>query len=134
LAEHQAEQPKGYPYVFIPPRRYDHIQKVRQLGKWITQKGIAPLNNFERQFRRIKEKAGVEDGEFHDFRRTCITNWFANDLSEFEVMKMAGHASFETTRKFYLAVREDLLDWARTASSQALNGISVARFVARPAA
>ena len=46
LAEHQAEQPEGYPYVFVPPRRYDNIQRVRQMGRWTAQKGTAPLNNF----------------------------------------------------------------------------------------
>jgi|GEM_PF-3925182 len=39
---------------------------------------------------------------------------------------MAGHASFETTKRFYLAVRSDLLDRARKASSVALKSIAVA--------
>ena len=127
LTEHQAAQPEGYPYLFVPPWRCDHIHKVRQLGKWTARKGNYPLSNFDRQFRSIRERAGVDEGQFHDFRRACITNWFAYGLSEFEVMKMAGHASFDTTRRFYLAVREDMLDRARSASSQALKGILVAR-------
>ena len=61
-------------------------------------------------------KAGIEMGEFYDLRRNCLTNWLANGLSEYDVMTMAGHASFETTRRFYLAVRKDLLDRARKAS------------------
>ena len=72
-------------------------------------------------------KAGVGKGEFHDLRRTCLTNWLGNGLSEFDVMTMAGHASFETTRRFYLAVRSDLLDRARKASSLALKSIIVAK-------
>ena len=40
-------------------------------------------------------KAGIEQSEFHDLRRTCLTNWLANGLSEFDVMTMAGHTSFE---------------------------------------
>ena len=47
-------------------------------------------------------------------------------LSEYDVITMVGHASFETTRRFYLAVRNDLLDRARKASSVALKSISVA--------
>ena len=74
-------------------------------------------------------KAGIEKGEFHDLRRTCLTNWLANGLSEFDVMTMAGHASFETTRRFYLAVRSDLLDRARKASSVALKSISVGKLL-----
>ena len=26
LADHQTQQPEGYPYVFVPPVRYDHIR------------------------------------------------------------------------------------------------------------
>ena len=132
LAEHQAAQPEGYPYIFVPPRRYDHIQKVRQQGKWTVEKGKMPLSNFSRQFTSIRSRASIDDGEFHDFRRTCITNWFANGLSEFEVMTLAGHSSFETTRRFYLAVRDDLVDRARAASSQAMAGISVAKLLQVP--
>ena len=74
-------------------------------------------------------KADIEKGEFHDLRRTCLTNWLANGLSEHDVMTMAGHASFETTRRFYLAVRHDLLDRARKASSVALKFVSVAKLL-----
>ena len=126
LAEHQSEQPDGYPYVFVPPFRYDRIQRVRQLGRWNVRKGKCPINNFSRQFGAVLLKAGIDEGEFHDLRRTCITNWFAFGLSEFEVMRLAGHAKFETTRRFYLAVRTDILERARAASTRAMSGISIA--------
>ncbi|MCK4913918.1 MAG: site-specific integrase [Planctomycetes bacterium] len=126
LIQHQAEQPNGYPYVFIPPNRYDVIQKLRKKGKWFERHQNRPVNNFRRQFNLILSKAGVKQGKFHDFRRTCISKWFANGLSEFDVMNMAGHSNFETTRNYYLAVREGLLDKARTASSHVLQGISIA--------
>jgi len=74
-------------------------------------------------------KADIEKGKFHNLRRTCLTNWLANGLSECDVMTMAGHASFETTRRFYLAVRSDLLDRVRKASSAALKSISVAKLL-----
>ncbi|MEN6385694.1 MAG: site-specific integrase [Phycisphaerales bacterium] len=129
LTEHQAEQPDGYPYVFVPPARYDFIQQQRKEGKWTTRKRLCPMNNFQRQFRIILSKAAIKTGEFHDFRRTCLTNWLTNGLSEFDVMTMAGHSSFDTTRRFYLAVRNDLLDKARIASSKALASISVAHLL-----
>ena len=85
------------------------------------------MSNFRYQFLKILERAGIDLGTFHDLRRTCITNWFAYGLSEFEVMIMAGHASFETTRRFYLAVRSDIIERARKASTEAMNAISDAR-------
>jgi len=110
LIEHQATQPEGYPYVFVTPRRYDNIQRLRRLGRWSIRQGKCPVSNFQYQFQKILAHAGIEEGTFHDLRRTCITNWFAYGLSEYEVMILAGHASFETTRRFYMAVRRTLLN------------------------
>lgn len=124
LAKLQAEQPDGYTYVFVPPERYDHIQQARNAGEWTVRQGKCPVGNFRRQFMLILKHAGIKQGTFHDLRRTCITNWFVYGLSEYEVMIMAGHASFETTRKFYMAVRNDLIDRARKASSEAMKAIS----------
>ena len=77
-------------------------------------------------------KTGIDKGEFHDLKRTCLTNWLANGLSEHDIMTMAGHASFETTRRFYLAVRNDFLDRARKANSIALKLISVVKLLQVP--
>lgn len=132
LAQHQVEQPEGYPYVFVPTVRFERIQERRRQGKWTVEHGRCPLNNFSLQFRNIRMKAGLEDGTFHDLRRTCLTGWFSHGLSEYDVMKMAGHANFETTRTFYLAVRSDLLDRTRAASTAALAPIFVARALRAP--
>jgi integrase len=129
LREHRLEYAEGNPYVFIPAYRYAHIQNLRKEGQWSERRGLCPASNFRYQFRVIMTKAGIEKGEFHDLRRTCLTNWLANGLNEHDVMTMAGHASFETTRRFYLAVRRDLLDRARKASSAALKFISVEKLL-----
>jgi len=121
LAEHRSRQPQGYPYVFVPPSRYDHIQKRRRQGNWTVQDGTCPVNNFTRQWQVILAHAGIELGEFHDLRCTCLTRWFENGLSEYDVMKLAGHSDFGTTHRFYLAVRRDLLDRARRASEATMN-------------
>jgi len=116
LAAIQASQPDGYSYVFLPKSRYQHIQQRRQKGTWTVQDGICPVNNFTRQFKVILKDAGIEHGQFHDLRRTCLTHWLLNGLSEYDVMRLAGHSDFETTRRFYLAVRQDLVQRARAIS------------------
>ena len=45
LAKHQADYPERYPYVFIPPVRYDCIQMRRNKGNWTVQHGVCPVNN-----------------------------------------------------------------------------------------
>lgn len=118
LVDFQASQPEGYPYVLVPPSRYDHIQRLRKIGKWkFTNARNKVINNFSRQFNSIRTKAGVKKGTFHDLRRTALRNWLSNDVSEYDVMTLAGHSKFETTHKFYLSVADDLVDRARKASN-----------------
>jgi hypothetical protein len=47
-------------------------------------------------------------------------------------MRLAGHAKFETTRQFYLALRPDAVDRARIASEASRKGISVAHLLRAP--
>ena len=122
LVDHQAQQSEGYPYVFVPTARYDYIQNVlRPKGKWtLTDSRLKVVNNLRRQFNTILRKAGVKKGTIHDIRRTAISMWFANGMSEHDVMVLAGHASFATTHKFYLAVSDDLIQRSRIATAQGL--------------
>jgi integrase len=117
LIEVQNRRPEGYPYVLVPPGRYDHIQQVlRPKGKWtLSSARNSVINNFTRQFHKILVVAHVEKRTFHDIRKTAITNWFRQGVSEYDVMTLAGHANFATTHKFYLAVADDLVDRARQA-------------------
>ncbi|MEN8126251.1 MAG: tyrosine-type recombinase/integrase [Planctomycetota bacterium] len=121
MAEHHAKQPEGYPYVFLPVKRYDYLQKIRMEGHWKQRYGTCPVNNFTRHFKIILQRAGIKTGKFHDLRCTCLTKWLLNGLTEYDVMRLAGHSDFETTRRFYLAVREDLVQRARTVSKTSLN-------------
>jgi len=122
LAKHQAQQPEAYPYVFVPVARYEYIQRVlRPEGVWtLTDSSVKVVSNFRREFNRILRRAAVQKGTFHDFRRTAISMWFANGMSEHDVMVLAGHANFATTHEFYLAVADDLVDRARAATAQGL--------------
>ena len=46
--------------------------------------------------------------------------WFANGMSEYEVMRLAGYSDFSTTHMYYLVVADDLVDRARAATAQGL--------------
>jgi integrase len=122
LADHQSRQREGYPYVFVPLARYDYIQKeLRAKGKWTySDSRLKVVNNFRRIFNRIRKRAHVEVGTFHDLRRTAICNWLKVGMSEYDVMKLAGHADFKTTHKYYLCVRDDLVHRARQATANGL--------------
>jgi integrase len=104
---------------FEVPGRYDHIQQVlRPKGKWtLSRARNKVINNFTKQFKKILTLARVDKGTFHDIRRTAIISWFRQGLSEHDVMTLAGHANFETTHRFYLAVADDLVERARQATT-----------------
>ena len=132
LAAHQASQPEGNPYVFVPMVRYEHIQELRRAGQWSVDKGRSPLSKFCHHFNKIRKLAGIQTGTFHDLRRTCLSNWVAQGLSLHEVKELAGHAGIETTDRFYLAVRKDVVDRARVASEASCKGHFVARLLRAP--
>jgi len=123
LADYQSRQPERHPYVFVLPARYTHIQdQPRAKGKWRysdSRQKVVP--KFNVAFGKILGRAGIERGTFHDLRRTAISNWLAKGLSEFEVMKLAGHSNFSTTHRFYLRVRDGMIDRARKASIRVTN-------------
>lgn len=132
LVDLHTRQPEGIPYVFVPADRYEHIQKLRKQNKWTVEHGRCPLNNFTRMFKDILRIAGIKEGQFHDLRRTCLSRWLSSGLSEFEVMTLAGHSKFETTRRFYLAVSNDLIHRARIASGNSSQNDSVAHLLRTP--
>ena len=119
LIDLQNRRPEGYPYVFISPERCDHINHVlRPSGKWtLSSASNSVINNFTKQFNQILVRAHVEKSTFHDIRKTAITNWFRQGLSEYDVMTLAGHSNFSTTHRFYLAVADDLVARARQATT-----------------
>jgi integrase len=125
LSDHQSRHPEGYPYVFVPPHRYERIQELRKQGKWtLCDSRQNLIHNFHRDFEKIQIRAGLKKlRRFHDLRSTAISNWFANGMKEFEVMSLAGHSEFRTTHQFYLAVADDLVDRARQATTQAMSQI-----------
>jgi integrase len=127
LVDLQNKSPEGYPYVLVPPGRYDHIQQRRKDGRWsLSDARLKVINNFKNQFDLILRRAGIKTGRFHDLRNTAITKWFMMGLREYEVMRLAGHSKFETTHRFYLAVADDLVDRARQAGDETY-GQSLAR-------
>ena len=55
-----------------------------------------------------------------------------NGLRKLYVMQMAGHASFETTHKFCMSIRDDLIDRTRQASVHAIELFSVIQLLHPP--
>ena len=118
LTRLQAQADAGNPYVLIPTDRLRHIQAAKAVGTW--REGQAVINNLERDWRQLVSGADLPHTTIHDLRRSAITNW-ERVLPIHVVMKLAGHASMETTRRYYLAVTADDMEAARKATEEAIN-------------
>ena len=116
----QLELPEKQPYFFLPPDRYEYMMKLKTTGRLIDRVAKCPDNNFRRNWMLICKKAGVEGVTFHDLRSTCITEWFEQGMMPHEAQRLAGHQSIETTMRYYVGIRESMIDRAREASSAAL--------------
>ena len=112
--------PEKQPYFMLSAGRYRRIQEIRISGDLEDRIRRCPDENFSKPFDRIRRRAIVDEGTFHDLRRTCITEWLENGLLPHKVKELAGHASIETTMKYYVATRRALIDEAREASQKVL--------------
>lgn len=129
LIDIQTGLPEGQPYLLLPPRRYQYLMSLKTKGKLKYEVCKCPDGNFGRSWKTIFEKAGIEDGTFHDLRSTCITEWLEKGLMPHEVKELAGHADIKTTMNYYVGIRESLINKARDASSAALGEDFSAHFV-----
>jgi hypothetical protein len=100
--------------------------QLKASGKLVDRVAKCPDGNFRRNWKVICKHAKVENATFHDLRSTCITEWLEQGMMPHEVQKLAGHSSIETTIKYYVGIRESMIDRARQASTSALTKNSIA--------
>ncbi len=98
------ELPAGQPYLLIKPQRYQRLMEMKRRGRLLERFRKKPVNNFDREFKRILNRAGVT-GSFHDLRRTAITEW-AQILQPHELKEIARHSDLKTTLTYYVARRK----------------------------
>lgn len=112
----QMQLPKGQPYLLITPQRYQHLLTLKGAGQLTERVRTCPVERFSAHFQKIRKKAGLPDGTFHDLRKTCITEWaYRKDLKPQDVRILAGHGSLSTTMKYYVAVeKQELVDRANS--------------------
>ena len=81
------------------------------------------MNNRQRDYKATLRRAGVPVDTFHRLRKSCVTNWLEGGVPPYEVQAMAGHASVETTMRYYSKVDKTVLNRVRAASERYTAGI-----------
>ena len=127
--ETRCKVPARHPYPLLTPQRYGHLMALKATGRLKDRVRKCPESNFRRNWLVICRRVGLADVAFHDLRATCITEWFEQGMMPHEVQRLAGHASIETTMKYYVGIRETMLGRARAASAKALSANSVANLL-----
>jgi len=117
LIELARELAADQPYLLITADRYRRVMELKARGRLADRIRRCPDENFAKPFERIRHRAGVSAGTYHDLRRTCITEWLECGLQPHEVRQLAGHVDIDTTMRYYVTTRESLLDRAREAST-----------------
>ncbi len=64
-------------------------------------------DNVNRDWSRIRKRAGISDVTLHDLRRTYVTRLIRAGVPVPTVQDLAGHANIETTLKHYTQVNDE---------------------------
>jgi len=99
------------PYIFLDTARLRLLEGRRKAGTLRVGHGL--LNNFNRDFNRVQERAGKKlksknwrQGCFHDLRKTFGTHAAAEGVPMRELQAHMGHSSITTTAEYYVTVEE----------------------------
>ena len=67
-------------------------------------------STLSKAFKRLTARAEIEDFRFHDLRHEGISRLFSTAMSDVEIMKMTGHASFLTLERYSRPNSKDSAD------------------------
>ena len=111
-------------------------QKDQGISGQLTDTGKHTTNVYQKASNGVHIAKIMESAVYSKFMQVLLSQggrgFSGGHLSEYDVMLLAGHACFSTTHTFYLAVREDLIERGRAASTKAMAGISVANLLQQP--
>lgn len=116
LLQIRLELPTSQPYPCLSEERYSLLQWKRSRGQMTDRQRRCP-DGSRRAMQRIRKKAGVTDACLQHLRSTCFTTLAERGIALHEIQGLAGHASVETTRRYYIATRPESMDRIRTAMS-----------------
>jgi len=87
------------PYFLIRPARYYHLMELKKDGLLSHQQRQHPVSNFDRTFRKIRDRANVK-GTFHNLRSTFGSDMLKGGCSLSEVRDLLGHSSCQVTEAY----------------------------------
>jgi integrase len=89
-------------------------------GEWPDWRRL--LNNVLVKFGRLCKAANVPRCAFHSLRKSFCTNLLEGGVAPHAVQQIMGHASLETTIKYYSKVRRDQIAAASRVAELSVTG------------
>jgi integrase len=108
----QLDLPVDQPYPFLSEKTYTKL--LLNIDNLPERQRKCPDTAWACIFRRIKKRAGIKKGVFHDFRVTRLSLW-SHVLAPQDHKELSGHKDYETTMRYYLVPSNNYLDVARQA-------------------
>lgn len=103
-ARMKGKKPHTYP---LDPRMAEMLREWRNTAtlvsmRWVfpNVKGTGPKDKLQKQWKRIKEAAGITHGVLHTFRHTYLTRLAMSGASAFDIKNIAGHADIATSSRY----------------------------------
>ncbi len=120
LHELRPHGPVENPYVFLSDARHAHVMAKYRAGEWPEWRRL--LNNVLQKFNRLCKAANVPRCAFHSLRKSFCTNLLEGGVAPHAVQQIMGHASLETTIKYYSKVRRDQIAAASRVAELSVTG------------
>ncbi|MEA1080874.1 tyrosine-type recombinase/integrase [Marinobacter qingdaonensis] len=89
--------------------RQHHVEGQRENGLLLSRNGVAPYNQIQVMFGRMKKRAGItSDKGYHALRHTFATRASEKNIDLKTIQKWLGHASISTTMIYVHSTEEHL--------------------------
>ena len=114
----KAKNEEDRKFVLIPPLRAvlerqraytDRIEEETGAPvRWVFHRRGKRIKNFRTAWKNALRRAGLTDKQFHDFRRTAVTNLEHSQVPRTTAMKMVGHKTESIYRRYSIGYDERL--------------------------
>lgn len=108
-ARMKGKKPHTYP---LDPRMAEMLREWKNTAtlvsmRWVfpNVKGTGPKDKLQKQWKRIKDAAGITHGVLHTFRHTYLTRLAMSGASAFDIKNIAGHADIATSARYVHATQ-----------------------------
>jgi len=93
----------------ISPRLYEVLSSLGRAGEYVFTYQGERVKSIRRSFKRARQRAGIRDFRFHDFRHTFVTRMRRKGVPDRVIMNITGHKTLVMLNRYDRIDEQDLL-------------------------